>query len=81
MTNIFIESEKFKGTALVEVLQNCVIFNDGCFAEYTDKKVRADKQLFVEHGKPMIFGANKDKGLVLNGFKTRSRNRRRKWNH
>ena len=69
MTKLFIESEKFKGTSLIEVLQNCVIFNDGCFTQYTDKVVRADKQIFLEHGKPMIFGKNRDKGLVLNGLK------------
>lgn len=69
MTQLFIEAEKFKGTTLIEVLQNCVIFNDGCFAKYTDKAVREDKQLFVEHGKPMIFGKEKNKGLVLNGLK------------
>jgi len=69
MTRLFIEAEKFKGTSLIEVLQNCVIFNDGCFTQYTDKAVRADKQVYLEHGEPMIFGANKDKGLVLNGLK------------
>jgi 2-oxoglutarate ferredoxin oxidoreductase subunit beta len=69
MTQLFIEAEKFKGTSLIEVLQNCVIFNDGCFTQYTDKKIRDDKQIFVEHGKPMIFGKDKDKGLVLNGLK------------
>ena len=69
MTQLFIEAEKFKGTSLIEVLQNCVIFNDGCFTQYTDKKIREDKQLHVEHGKPMVFGINKDKGLVLNGLK------------
>ena len=69
MTQIFIESEKFKGTSLIEVLQNCPIFNDGCFTEYTDKAVREDKQLFVEHGKPMIFGKEREKGLVLNKLK------------
>ena len=69
MTELFIEAEKFNGTSLIEVLQNCVIFNDGCFTQFTDKAVRADKQLFVEHGKPMIFGKEKDKGLVLNGLK------------
>ena len=69
MTQVFIEAEKFNGTSLVEVLQNCVIFNDGCFSQYTDKNIREDKQLFVEHGKPMIFGKNRDKGLVLNGLK------------
>ncbi len=69
MTDIFITAEKFKGTALIEVLQNCVIFNDGCYTAFTDKAVREDKQLHVEHGKPMIFGKNRDKGLVLNGLK------------
>jgi len=69
MTKMFIDCEKFKGTSLIEVLQNCPIFNDGCFAEYTDKAVREDKQLFVEHGKPMIFGKERDKGLILNGLK------------
>jgi len=69
MTQMFIDSENFKGTSLIEVLQNCPIFNDGCFTEYTDKAVREDKQLFVEHGKPMIFGKERDKGLVLNGLK------------
>ncbi|WP_411893266.1 2-oxoacid:ferredoxin oxidoreductase subunit beta [Winogradskyella sp. A2] len=69
MKQIFIDAEKFNGTSLIEILQNCVIFNDGCFSKYTDKNVRTDKQLFVEHGKPMIFGKNKDKGLVLNRLK------------
>ena len=69
MSTLFIEAEKFKGTALIEVLQNCVIFNDGCYTKFTDKSVKEDKQLFVEHGKPMIFGKEKDKGLMLNGLK------------
>tara|TARA_R110000868_G_scaffold11586_6_gene56596 strand:- start:61 stop:1071 length:1011 start_codon:yes stop_codon:yes gene_type:complete len=69
MTQLFIEAQKFKGTSLIEVLQNCVIFNDGCFTQFTDKKVREDKQLYVEHGKPMVFGKDRDKGLVLNGLK------------
>jgi 2-oxoglutarate ferredoxin oxidoreductase subunit beta len=68
-TQIFIQSEKFQGTSLIEVLQNCPIFNDGCYSEFTDKKVREDKQLFVEHGKPMIFGKEKNLGLVLNRLK------------
>ena len=69
MTNLFIEAQKFKGTSLIEILQNCVIFNDGCFTQFTDKDVREDKQLFLEHGKPMIFGKERDKGLVLNRLK------------
>jgi 2-oxoglutarate ferredoxin oxidoreductase subunit beta len=69
MTSLFIEAEKFKGTSLIEILQNCVIFNDGCFTQFTDKNIREDKQMFLEHGKPMIFGKERDKGLVLNGLK------------
>ena len=55
------------GAAVVEVLQNCVIFNDGTHKEVTDKEVRDDRQLWLEHGKPMIFGKNRDKGIVLRG--------------
>ncbi|MBT8307597.1 MAG: 2-oxoacid:ferredoxin oxidoreductase subunit beta, partial [Maribacter sp.] len=69
MTQLFIGAEKFKGTSLIEVMQNCPIFNDGAFAKYTDKAVREDRQLFVEHGKPMVFGKEKDKGLILKGLK------------
>jgi len=69
MIKLFIEAEKFKGTSLIEVLQNCVIFNDGCYTNYTDKKVKDDQQIFLEHGKPMIFGKEKNKGLALNGLK------------
>lgn len=69
MTQLFIDAEKFKGTSLIEVLQNCPIFNDGCFSHITDKAVREDKQLHVEHGMPMIFGKERDKGLILNGLK------------
>ncbi len=69
MTQLFIEAEKFQGTSLIEVLQNCVIFNDGCFTKYTDKAVRPDKQIHLEHNKPMLFGKDRDKGLVLNGLK------------
>ena len=69
MTQLFIDAEKFKGTSLVEVLQNCPIFNDGCYTHITDKAVRADKQIHLEHNKPMIFGKERNKGLVLNGLK------------
>ena len=69
MSKLFIEAHNFKGTSLIEVLQNCVIFNDGCFTNVTDKAVKEDKQIYLEHGEPMIFGKEKNKGLVLNGLK------------
>lgn len=56
---------KHKGTSVVEVLQNCVIFADGVHAAVTDKEVREERQLILQHGQPMIFGKNKDKGLVF----------------
>lgn len=69
ISQILIEAHQFKGTSLVEVLQNCVIFNDGCYEEVTNKEVKDDKQVYLEHGKPMIFGKDRDKGLVLRGLK------------
>jgi 2-oxoglutarate ferredoxin oxidoreductase subunit beta len=52
-----------KGTALMEIYQNCNVFNDGAFDSFTEKNVKADRQLRVEHGKPLIFGAQSNKGL------------------
>ncbi len=56
------------GTSFVEIYQNCVIFNDGAFEIFTEKATKAEEALFLEHGKPMIFGAEKNKGVRLNGF-------------
>ncbi len=58
-----------KGTAFVEVFQNCLIFNDGAWDFVTDRKMRSENALFLEHGKPMVFGKNHDKGIRLNGMK------------
>ncbi len=67
MTEVFVEAAKHKGTSIVEVLQNCVIYNDKTHAEITDRKVRDDRQVYLKHGEPMIFGKNNDKGLILDG--------------
>jgi 2-oxoglutarate ferredoxin oxidoreductase subunit beta len=56
------------GSAFVEVLQNCNIFNDGAFREFTDRDVREDRMLVLEHGNPMVFGKDRDKGIRLNGL-------------
>ena len=69
MTEIFVAADKHKGTSLIELLQNCVIFNDKVFANITDKELRDDNMLWVEHGQPMIFGKEKNKGLRLDGLK------------
>ncbi|MDZ4845612.1 MAG: 2-oxoacid:ferredoxin oxidoreductase subunit beta [Chitinophagales bacterium] len=57
-----------KGTSFLEIYQNCNIFNDGAFATYTEKATQPEETIFLEHGKPLIYGANKDKGIRLNGF-------------
>jgi len=55
-----------KGTAFVEIWQNCSIFNDGAFKDFTDRKARDEKVVFVEHGKPLLFGSkDAPKGLVM----------------
>ncbi|MCO6495778.1 MAG: 2-oxoacid:ferredoxin oxidoreductase subunit beta [Bacteroidetes bacterium] len=68
MTSVFIEAEKHQGTSIVEVLQNCVIFNDETHASVTSKENKIKNQLILEHGKPMLFGENNSKGLRLNGL-------------
>jgi len=67
MKEVFIQAARHKGTALVEVLQNCVIFNDDIHAEITSKELRAENQIYLEHGKPMLFGKNKELGLIQEG--------------
>ncbi|MFH1261879.1 MAG: 2-oxoacid:ferredoxin oxidoreductase subunit beta [Pseudomonadota bacterium] len=54
-----------KGVSFVEIYQNCVIFNDGAFDGITERSVRDDQILVLEHGKPMLFGAKKNKGIQL----------------
>ena len=61
-------ASEHRGTAFVEILQNCNIFNDGAFARLTEKDVKADHQLALEHGKPLIFGKNRDKGIRMCGY-------------
>ena len=70
-TQIYIEAAKHKGTSVIEVLQNCVIFNDGVHDTVAGKEVRDDRTLILRHGEPMIFGKGNDKGLILDGLKLR----------
>ena len=55
-----------KGTSFVEIFQNCNVFNDGAFFQYTEKETKADNTVFLEHGEPLIFGKDRDKGIRLN---------------
>ncbi len=57
-----------KGAAFVEVYQNCNVFNDGEFAWGTDRQTKTDTTIELEHGKPLVFGKNRDKGIRQNGM-------------
>ncbi len=59
---------RHKGSAFVEILQNCVIFNDEAFKDVTDRQIRADNNLLLEHGKPLLFGKERNKGIRLKGL-------------
>lgn len=65
---IMIEAVKHKGTSILEFLVNCVIFNNGVHGWIASKEDRQDRIIVLEHGKPMIFGKERNKGLVLDGW-------------
>ena len=69
MRQMLQRSNEHKGTSLLEIYQNCNVFNDGAFFGYTDKATKSEQTLFLEHGQPLIFGVNKEKGIKLDGFK------------
>lgn len=62
-------SNAHKGASFLEIYQNCNIFNDGAFEVFTEKTSKADETIFLEQGKPLVFGANRDKGIKFEGFK------------
>ncbi|GAB4142882.1 MAG: 2-oxoacid:ferredoxin oxidoreductase subunit beta [Sphingomonadales bacterium] len=66
MPEVFKRAHAHKGASFVEIFQNCIVYNDGVFADFTEKAAAAERQLLLEHGKPMLFGKNRDKGLRLN---------------
>ena len=61
-----------RGTSFVDIYQNCNIFNDGAFFDLTDKETKLDTRIILEHGQPMIYGADNSKGLILDGSKLKS---------
>lgn len=61
-------SARHKGASVVEVLQNCVIFNDGCHSAVATKEGRAKNAIYLKQGQPMLFGENNEKGLMQEGF-------------
>ena len=68
MQSVIKRAAEHKGTAFIEIYQNCNVFNDGAFFTYTEKETRDENVVVIEHGKPMVFGKEKDKGIKLVGF-------------
>ncbi|MDE6309742.1 MAG: 2-oxoacid:ferredoxin oxidoreductase subunit beta [Muribaculaceae bacterium] len=65
---VMVAAARHKGTSVVEILQNCVIFNNGIHNEITDRQYRADRTIHLRHGEKMLFGADLNRGLVQDGF-------------
>jgi len=64
-----IAAARHKGTSIIEVLVNCVIFNNGAHSWIAEKESRPERTITLQHGEPMLFGKNNEKGLILDGFK------------
>lgn len=65
---VMVAAARHTGASVVEVLQNCVIFNNGIHSYFTDKELRDDHTILLRHGEKMLFGKNNEKGLVQDGF-------------
>jgi len=65
---MLLRAQGHKGASFLEIYQNCNIFNDGAFETFTEKGTKANEVLFLEQGKPFVFGTNNDKGIKLDGF-------------
>lgn len=68
MSDVLEKAATHKGSAFVEIYQNCKVFNDGVFEYATDAGIKADTVIYLEHGRPLLFGKDRNQGLRLNGF-------------
>jgi 2-oxoglutarate/2-oxoacid ferredoxin oxidoreductase subunit beta len=68
LTSVLERAAKHKGSAFVEIFQNCIVFNDGAFNDVSEKATRDENNVDLHHGKPLIYGKDKTKGIRLNGF-------------
>jgi 2-oxoglutarate ferredoxin oxidoreductase subunit beta len=68
LQQMLLRSHAHKGASFLEIYQNCNIFNDGAFEIFTEKGSKPVETLFLEQGKPLVFGAQRDKGIRLDGF-------------
>jgi 2-oxoglutarate ferredoxin oxidoreductase subunit beta len=66
MSDVLKQAHAFQGTSLIEIFQNCIVYNVDVFASFTDRKNAANTQLHLKHGEPMLFGENNGNGIRLN---------------
>jgi len=69
LNKMLMRTHQHQGTSMLEIYQNCIVFNDGAFELFTNKKSRPREAIYLEHGEPLIFGKEKDKGVRLDGLK------------
>ena len=72
LQSVLARAAQHKGSAFVEIYQNCIVFNDGAYDELTDKKSRADARILLEHGKPMVYGKDRDHGIRILGMEVQA---------
>lgn len=68
MKEVFTKAAAHKGIAFIEIYQNCLVFNDDAFADFTEKEIKDDNSVYLEDGKPLMFGKDRDKAIKLKGF-------------
>jgi 2-oxoglutarate ferredoxin oxidoreductase subunit beta len=71
LRHVLKRANQHNGTSLVEIYQNCNVFNDGAFSVLTDKATKKENTIVLEHEKPLVYGENNDKGIILDGFSPR----------
>ena len=69
LQQMLLRANDHKGSSFLEIYQNCNIFNDGAFEVFTDKQVKDDNIMLLEHGQPLVFGKEKDRGIRIDGMK------------
>jgi len=69
LQQMLLRAQAHHGSSFLEIYQNCNIFNDGAFEIFTEKGTKMEEGIFLEQGQPLLYGTNKDKGIVLDGYK------------
>jgi 2-oxoglutarate ferredoxin oxidoreductase subunit beta len=69
LRDVLVRAAAHRGSTFIEILQNCLIFNDGAFDQVTDREIRDDHRVELVHGKPLVFGRKRDRGIRMDGLR------------